>query len=156
MRFAVAAVAFLGLGQAAMAWAGSPSTAPIAVSGAWSRVTPSADSAAVVYLTVTDSGVSDTLLGAMTPIAKTAALHQTRMANGVMEMDAVGKLAVAPGKPLAFAPGGYHIMLTGLAHELNAGDHFPITLMFAHAGAVTTVVTVQPMSFTPAGGGMGM
>jgi periplasmic copper chaperone A len=145
----------MGLGQAATAWAGSPDAAPITVSGAWSRVTPSAGSAAVVYLTVTDSGAPDTLLGAITPVAQTAALHQSRMANGMMEMDAVGKLAVAPGKPLAFAPGGYHIMLTGLAHALDAGDHFPITLTFAHAGAVTAEVTVQPMSYAPPAAAMG-
>jgi periplasmic copper chaperone A len=151
----VAAAAIIGLSQAATAWAGSASAAPIMVSGAWSRVTPSADSAAVVYLTVTDSSTPDTLLGARTPVAKTAALHQSRMANGIMEMGAVGTLALAPGKPLAFAPGGYHIMLTGLAHVLNAGDHFPITLTFAHAGAVTAEVTVQPMSYAPPAADMG-
>jgi copper(I)-binding protein len=78
----------------------------------------------------------------------------------MMEMDAVKDLAVAPGRPLVLAPGGYHIMLTGLAHTLDAGDRFPLTLTFAHAGPVTVEVTVQPMSYTPpaasAPGGMAM
>ena len=40
------------------------------------------------------------------------------------------------------APGGYHIMLMGLKQPLKEGDHIPITLTFAHAGAITAQVTV--------------
>jgi copper(I)-binding protein len=145
-----AAAVMVVLSWATVAWAGGS----IAVTGAWSRVTPSAASAGVVYLTITDSGAPDTLLGATTPLAKAADLHQSRMANGIMEMDAVARLPVAAGKPLAFAPGGYHIMLTGLAHTLDAGQRFPLTLTFAHAGAVTVEVTVEPMSYMPPASGM--
>ncbi len=63
---------------------------------------------------------------------------------------------MTPGKPLVFAPGGYHIMLTGLSHALDAGQRFPITLTFAHAGPVTVEVTVQPMSYMPPGDAMKM
>lgn len=151
MRRAVVAAAMGILAVSPLAWAGGP----IAVTGAWARVTPSADSPGVVYLTITDTGAADTLVAASTPVAKSADLHQSKMANGMMEMDAVKDLSVAPDKPLSFAPDGYHIMLMGLTHSLAVGEHFPITLTFAHAGPVTVEVTVQPMSYVPAAGDMG-
>jgi periplasmic copper chaperone A len=143
MRRILLAVILLGLAPAAHAAGG------LSVTGAWSRVTPSAAGSGVVYFTVTDTGSPDTLVAASTPVAKSAGLHQSKMANGMMEMDAVHAVPVAPGKPLAFSPSGYHVMLTGLDHALAAGEHFPLTLTFGSGATVTVEVTVQPMTYTP-------
>jgi hypothetical protein len=97
----------------------------------------------VVYLTITAAGAPDTLLGASSPVAAKAELHESFDDNGVMKMRPVESLLVAPGKPLMLQPGGYHIMLIDLAHALTAGDTFPITLQFAKAGAVSASVSVQ-------------
>ncbi|HTI03119.1 MAG TPA: copper chaperone PCu(A)C [Acidisoma sp.] len=129
------------------AWAG----APIVVVGAWARVTAAPSMPAVVYLTVRDHGAADQLVAVSSPVARQASLHVSRMANNVMVMQPVASLPVAPGRPLRLAPGGYHIMLEGLAHSLVAGSQFPLTLTFAKAGAVTVTVTVEPMSFVPPG-----
>jgi copper(I)-binding protein len=122
-------------------------------SQAWSRVTASAGSAGVVYLTLTDSGAADRLVSASTPVAAQATLHVSKMENGVMVMAATGPLPISAVKPLHFAPDGNHIMLTGLTHALDVGEHFPLTLTFAHAAPVTVTVTVQPMSYMPADAG---
>ena len=63
----------------------------------------------------------------------------------------VATLPVQPGKSVTLAPGGYHIMLTGLKQPLQQGDTFPLTLNFEKAGQVTATVTVQK-----AGGGVPM
>jgi hypothetical protein len=130
----------------------------IAVSDAWSRVTPVTTIPAVVYLTVTDSGAPDALTGASSPIAQTATLHQSHMVNGMMVMDPVAALPVSAGHPVSLSPDGYHIMLEGLSRQLTAGETFPLTLTFAHARAVTVTVTVEPMSYVPpsSGDGSGM
>jgi copper(I)-binding protein len=57
-------------------------------------------------------------------------------------MRPVASLPVGPGHDVTLAPGGSHVMLMGLKQPLKPGDHFPLTLTFAHAGAVTTEVTV--------------
>jgi copper(I)-binding protein len=130
--------------------------ATMVVTNPWSRVTASAGSAAVVYLTLRDNGLADRLTAVSTPVAAHADLHVSRMVNGVMEMDPAGPLPLKPGVPLSFSPDGYHIMLTGLTHALAAGEHFPLTLQFLHAAPLTVSVTVQPMSYMPPdGGGMG-
>jgi copper(I)-binding protein len=115
-------------------------------SGAWSRPTASAGMAGVVYLTVTDSGAPTTLVSVSTPVAAQAEMHQSLMQNGMMEMLPVKSLPIAPGAPITFSPGGYHIMLMGLAQPLSAGQTFPLTLTFADDRRVTTTVTVQPMT----------
>jgi len=62
-----------------------------------------------------------------------------------MRMRAVtGGLPIAAGQTKAIQPGGQlHLMLIGLKRPLKAGDRIPVTLDFAHAGAVRTVFTVS-------------
>jgi copper(I)-binding protein len=116
--------------------------ASIVVDSAWSRAAM-AGREGVVYLTITDTGQPDTLTGAATGVAAMAELHETINDNGVMKMRPVASLPIVPGKTLTLAPGGYHIMLMNLKQPLMEGDHFPITLNFAKAGAVTATVKVE-------------
>jgi copper(I)-binding protein len=127
----------------------------ITVDHAWSRATPPNASSAAAYVTLTDPGQPDILTGASTPVAATAEVHETTNDGGIMKMRPVGPLPLDPGKPVTFAPGGYHIMLTGLKQPLKQGDHFPLTLTFAHAAPVTVQVAVaaigsstEPMDHT--------
>jgi copper(I)-binding protein len=115
--------------------------AGIQVDHVWSRAAPAGHEGAV-YLTITNRGTPDTLTGVTTPIAVESALHQSSDDHGVMKMRAVGPLPIEPGKPVTLAPGGYHIMLSGLKQALKQGDTFPITLSFAKAGQVTATATV--------------
>src|SRR5208337_4082426 len=103
------------------------------------------------YLTVTNKGPADHLIGVSTPIAATAELHETINDNGVMKMRPVTSIALEPARPVTFAPGGYHVMLTGLKSALKAGDSFPLTLNFEHARPITVAGKVEAAM----GGGMG-
>jgi copper(I)-binding protein len=116
--------------------------AGIQVQHAWSRAMP-AGATGVVYLTIVDQGAPDTLTGVSSPVAASAELHESINDNGVMKMRSVASLPVAPGKPVTLAPGGYHIMLTGLKQALVAGTTFPLTLTFAKGGSLTTTATVE-------------
>ena len=118
--------------------------AGIRVDHVWSRPMP-AGATGVVYLTVTNEGAPDALTGVTTPVAASAGLHESIDDHGVMKMRPVPSLAVTSDKPVTLAPGGYHIMLTGLKHALVAGTSFPLTLTFAKAGRITVTATVQAM-----------
>ena len=109
---------------------------------AWSRAA-AAGRVGVVYLTITDTGAADRLTAVASPVAASAGLHESYDDHGVAKMRSVAALPVEPGKPVSLAPGGYHIMLTGLKQPLHQGDEFPVTLTFDKAGAVTTTVTVR-------------
>jgi copper(I)-binding protein len=116
---------------------------PIAVAGAWSRATPPSAATGVVYLTITDRGAPDRLIAVSTPVASAATVHESKIVDGVMQMRAVAALPVDSKAPATFSPGGYHLMLEGLKQPLKAGDQFPVTLTFEHAGPIETIVTVR-------------
>ncbi len=114
----------------------------IAIVDAWARATPAR--AGGVFLTLRNDGASaDRLTGVSTPVAPMSAVHETRQQNGVMEMRPVDALDLPPHKTVMLKPGGYHVMLMGLAQPLKQGETFPLTLTFAHAGTATVTVTVK-------------
>jgi periplasmic copper chaperone A len=117
--------------------------AGIAAEQVWARPTAGAGNTAAAYFTLTNNGAADHLIGASTPIAASAGVHETIDDSGVMKMRPVASLALTPGKPVPFRPGGYHVMLIGLKAPLKAGDNFPLTLSFAHAAPITVTVKVQ-------------
>jgi copper(I)-binding protein len=113
----------------------------------WARPTAGPASAGAVWFTVTNDGPADQLIGASTPVAASAGVHETIDDNGVMKMRPVPSLTLDTGKPVTLKPGGYHVMLMGLKSPLKAGDSFPLTITFAHAPPQTVTVKVE------AGGG---
>jgi periplasmic copper chaperone A len=70
-------------------------------------------------------------------------MHESSNENGIAKMREVESVPLVPGKPIAFAPGGYHLMLLGLHQPLASGASFPLTLTFARAPAITVDVHVR-------------
>jgi copper(I)-binding protein len=118
------------------------SAQPVQVDKAWARATAAGAMSGGIFLTVTDTGAPDRLVGASTPVAATAELHETVNDNGVMRMRPVAGLPLETGGTVVLKPGSYHVMLMGLRQQLKPGDSFPVTLMFEKAGAVTATVMV--------------
>jgi copper(I)-binding protein len=131
----------------------------VAISNAWARATPGGAQTAAAYVTL-QSAAGDRLTGIATPEAQKAELHSMTMDGGVMKMRQVDAIDLPAGQAVTLKPGGYHIMLTGLAKPLQEGQSFPLTLTFAKAGPREISVTVQKAgSMGPsgqAGGGTGM
>jgi len=119
------------------------SSGDIWVQSIWARATPPGARAGAVYLTLRNRGAADDkLTGVTTPVAAMAMLHTEIMKNGVMEMRPLPSVDIAPGGSARLAPGGNHIMLTGLRRPLRQGDHIPLTLTFAHAPPLTVEAEV--------------
>jgi copper(I)-binding protein len=118
--------------------------ARVDVEQAWARATPGASTEGVVYLRIVNHGpAADRLVGARTPVAASASVHETKMQNGMMTMRPLASLPLPPGRTVALTPGHDHIMLVGLTHSLKRGDSFPLTLRFATAGEVQVSVKVE-------------
>lgn len=105
-------------------------------------LTPTAQTAAIYLVLMNHGSAGDTVTKLETPVAAHAMMHQSVEEDGVMKMREVGAFELKAGDMIAFAPGGYHIMLTGLKAPLKTGDSFPLTLTFAGAGDVKVDVTV--------------
>ncbi|WP_283149568.1 copper chaperone PCu(A)C [Silvimonas soli] len=121
-------------------------TNAIQVEHAWSRATPPGAAIGAAYFEITNnSKTADTLIGASSPVAATASVHEMKMANGMMQMRAVPQLPLPAQGNISFSPQGYHVMLNGLKAPLKEGSHFALTLQFAKAGAISVDVVVQAM-----------
>jgi len=122
---------------------------PIHVADAKARPTAPGGTG-VVYMIVMNHGTADDVLtGLSSPVADKAEMHRTTDTDGMSHMEAVADLPVKAMEAVTFAPGGLHVMLTGLKQPLKLGDSFPLTLSFAKAGAVTVMVSVQQIKAKP-------
>jgi hypothetical protein len=136
-RAALAAVLTAGLAAAAPALAHGHG--PIRISDAWCPPTPPGAPTAAGYLTIANLGrTPDRLTGASSAVAAQVQLHSMTTRGGVMRMRAVTEgLEVAPGQTRTVQPGGeLHLMLIGLRQPFKTGQRIPVTLTFAHAGAL--------------------
>ena len=105
-------------------------------------LTPVSKTAAIYMILMNHGAEADVLKGLTTPVATHATPHRTINDNGVMKMREIEKLALGPQEMMTFAPGGNHIMLTGLKTPLKAGDILPLVMTFAKAGEVRIDVQV--------------
>jgi periplasmic copper chaperone A len=138
------------------------SSSTISVEKPFSRATPGGAKVGAGYMTITNKAtVADRLVSAASPAAGKVQIHEMSMDGGVMKMREVGGgLPIEPGKTVALAPGGNHLMLMDLKAPLKTGDKVPVTLTFEKAGKVEVILDVlglgaqQPsgMSMPPGGG----
>jgi copper(I)-binding protein len=151
MLTALGAASLLFIAASAMAAQGDD----IEIKDAWARATPAGAQTAAVYATL-QSATGDRLVGVSTPAATQADLHVMSMDNGVMKMRQVDGIDLPAGQAVTLKPGGFHIMLTGLAKPLAEGQTFPMTLTLANAGAKDVIVTVQKVGAMGPGKSMNM
>jgi copper(I)-binding protein len=96
------------------------------------------------YLRLTNSGdVPLILLGASSPEFGQVSLHRSVNRGGVMDMEPVEQLRIAPHASLEFGSSGYHLMLMQPRSALKPGDQVPILLSFAGGQSVSVRFTVR-------------
>jgi periplasmic copper chaperone A len=119
-------------------------TATLHIAQPWARATAAGIADGAVYMTIRNKGrAPDSLLSATAEVAEKTELHETVMSQGMIEMRPVPEIKIAAGKTVKIHPGGLHIMLVNLKHPLKAGERFPMTLHFAHAGDVKVEVVIS-------------
>ena len=108
----------------------------LTISAPWSRATPKGAAVAAGFLVIHNSGNSpDRLLGGESAAAKEVQVHEMAMDNQVMKMRQLAQgLEIPAGATVELKPGGYHLMLMGLARPLNQDDRYMMTLNFERAG----------------------
>ena len=109
--------------------------AQITVDDAWLRAAIAMSTSVAGYMTLhNQTGQPITLTGiSVNPqTAAKAGVHQTLDKDGLMSMRPLPlPLDLAVDETLMLAPGGKHIMLSGLKTTLSAGDTVTLTLHFA-------------------------
>ena len=113
--------------------------------------------AAVRFVIANDTATADTLTGVSSDVGSAAVHRSTVDDEGRSTMLAVPSMAIPARSKVTFAPGGLHVMLTGLRHELRVDDTVKLTLTFTRAGTRTvTARVVEPGSAPDADDSMQM
>lgn len=124
-----------------------PSQADIVISDAVMPVPAPGQATAAVYLALSNNGTDTLVINHISaPVAEHIEVHRNLYEDGMMKMRPVNHLMINPGSRLLFTPGGYHLMVFGMANPLKSGDSFPITIEFEGGKSVTAAVAVKPLS----------
>jgi copper(I)-binding protein len=126
------AAAFLGLLSVRAACA-----CDLQVESGWIRAAPPGASTLAAYAMLKNTGVNAVAIATITTdAAEMAMLHETTVTNGISEMRMLPSLRIAGGATLTLAPGGKHLMLTGLKGLPKVGEHVKIAFT-DESGCVT-------------------
>jgi periplasmic copper chaperone A len=140
----LAALLLVVLGACTSSPAATPTSAGIAVSGAWARAA-AMNGTSAAYLTIANGGsTADRLLSVSTPAAMSAQVHQTMSdPSGMTGMQPVAGVDIPAGGQVTLEPGGYHIMLMELTKPLAPGETIQLTLVFEKTGPVVVMAEVR-------------
>ena len=116
--------------------------AEVTVKDAWVRGTVAAQTTTGAFMTITSSEEAK-LVGARSSIAKTTQIHQSMLMDGVNHMHAADSVTLAAGKSIELKPGGYHVMLMGLAKPVAAGEKVPIELTIEDKRGKRSKIEIQ-------------
>lgn len=111
----------------------------VRVTGAFAPAAPAGRTTAV-YMNL--QGGPDRLISVASDAAGQAELRETIVEGGAISTRGVGGVLVNPGQATRLAPGGLHILLSGLKRPLKDGDTVTLTLTFERAGKVTAPIPV--------------
>jgi copper(I)-binding protein len=120
----------------------------------WARPAAGPNKLGAAYLILKNAGQeADMLQSVSSPDAEKVEVHEhTQDASGIMRMRPVeGGVKIPAGGTVEFKPGGYHLMLFGLKHNLEEGQQIPLKLRFAHAGDLDIEVKIEKKPSVPAG-----
>jgi copper(I)-binding protein len=119
----------------------------VEIKDAWIRTSVPGQKATGAFMKITAKDGTK-LVGASSPVAGVAQVHEMKMEGDVMKMRAVpGGLDIAAGKTVELKPGGYHVMLMDLKAALQKDSTVPLTLLFKDAkGAESKVELTVPVA----------
>jgi periplasmic copper chaperone A len=146
IRSIAGAIGLLAAAASAVAQARAHTDA-IVIRDAWVRESTATRTASSAYLTLENRGDTAVALVRVTVDgAATAEIHTIADDHGQAAMLAVSVLAVPAHATVDLAPGGTHVMLTGIARPFQAGRTIVMRLAFDDGRARTADAIVRPLS----------
>ncbi|TWR95346.1 copper chaperone PCu(A)C [Pseudomonas saxonica] len=117
-------------------------SAQTVVDDAWVRATVPGQPSSGAFMHIT-ANTDSKLVEVKSPVAKTVQIHESKMVNDVMSMQAVPSIALPAGKTVNIEPEGYHVMLIDLVGQIKEGDRVPLTLIVEDSKGAKESIEVQ-------------
>lgn len=122
----------------------SPKRADLEASDVWVRAAEAGGNTATYFTLHNSGGMPDRLTRVTAEGARAVEIHESSAdERGVVRMRRVETVEVGAGASVAFAPGGYHVMLIGLAQSLEPGEVVTLTLHFDASGEQRLAAAVR-------------
>lgn len=118
--------------------------AQLEFSDGWIKNLPAAVPVRAGYMTIHNPGSRVVSIVSLHSDAfASVEIHETRMLDGMMRMDPVPMLTIAPGETVQLAPGGLHLMMMQPAQPTRPGEVHRITIEFDDGSMQTLELTVR-------------
>jgi hypothetical protein len=109
----------------------------------WLRYIPGGAPSAGYFRLTNEGDRPISLVGAECGDFGRVMMHRTIERGGISTMRPVHEITIAPGKSVAFEPGGYHLMLMRPKHPLRPGGRLPVTLRFSDGSTLSAEFVVK-------------
>jgi copper(I)-binding protein len=117
---------------------------PVTATAGWLRVLPGNLPAGgyVTFENASDKAVS--IVGAESSDYAEAMIHRSSTEGGMGRMEMMHAVPLPAGGKLAFAPGGYHVMLMDAKHPVKPGDKVVVTFALSDGQKLPVTLLARP------------
>jgi copper(I)-binding protein len=136
----VLATTFLSLGLAGCG--GSPSAPQVNVEDARVTLPAVRGRPGAGYFTAEASALPEAIVAVTAPPPTRIEMHESMTSGSMASMKAIPSASFEAGKPLAFEPGGKHLMMFDIDPAVKPGDTLTLTFRFAKAPPATVQAEV--------------
>lgn len=128
-----------------------PAIAEVHLDSAWVRALPPTQPVTAAYLSVMNHGNSAvSVTGARVEGAGRVEIHTSREVDGLMTMEQITSLDIAPGQTVSLEPGGAHLMLFDIDAMPQPGETRSLCLQFASGEEACIGAEVRKTAMTDA------
>ena len=111
------------------------------------RMVPPGQTVSAAFMILHNHGMQErTVIAVHSDVADAVELHNHIVEDGMMKMRRVDAIVVPGHAEVVLKPGGLHIMLIGLARNLEAGKNVTLELEFADGERLSFQASVQRVS----------
>jgi hypothetical protein len=127
--------------------------ADVLVEDPYARAVPPGQPNSAVFMALTNTGeAARALVAAESEAAATVELHTHSMQDGMMRMRRIERIELPDGQRVVLEPGGLHVMLIGLAEQLQPGMDVALTLIFDDGSRMPVTAPVRRIDGAMGGG----
>lgn len=112
---------------------------------AWARPTIATQRMSAAYFSLENTGSKEIEIEQITIDFGKAEIHESKIEDGMMVMQELKSLKIAPSKQIKLQPGGLHVMLIDLKRPLLAGESFDLQLHTKGGKVIKLETTVKPL-----------
>lgn len=122
--------------------------ADLKISDAWVKPTVPGQPVAAAYMTLmADKDLA--VVEVSSPVAGKSEIHSMSMDGNIMRMKKLDRLPLKSGAAVALKPGGFHIMLMDLNHQIKEGEVVSLTLTSQDTSGKKSTVTIKMTAKMP-------